>query len=57
MNTRECIFINTHEIVFTEKKGSAVSAHLLFLAFFFPFIFISWRLITLQYYSGFCQIL
>ena len=23
--------------------------------FFFPFIFISWRLITLQYYSGFCH--
>ena len=39
MNTRECIFINTHEIVFTEKKGSAVSAHLLFLAFFFSIYF------------------
>ena len=25
--------------------------------FFFPFIFISWRLITLQYCSGFCHIL
>ena len=25
--------------------------------FFFPFIFISWRLITLQYYSGFCHTL
>ena len=24
---------------------------------FFPFIFISWRLITLQYCSGFCQTL
>ena len=24
---------------------------------FFPFIFISWRLITLQYYSGFCHTL
>ena len=23
--------------------------------FFFPFIFISWRLITLQYCSGFCH--
>ena len=25
--------------------------------YFFPFIFISWRLITLQYCSGFCQTL
>ena len=24
---------------------------------FFPFIFISWRLLTLQYYSGFCHTL
>ena len=29
----------------------------LFLIYFFPFIFISWRLITLQYYSGFCHTL
>ena len=27
------------------------------LSFFFPFIFISWRLITLQYCSGFCHTL
>ena len=27
------------------------------LSFFFSFIFISWRLITLQYYSGFCHTL
>ena len=27
------------------------------LLFFFPFIFISWRLITLQYCSGFCHTL
>ena len=27
------------------------------LLFFFPFIFISWRLITLLYCSGFCHIL
>ena len=25
--------------------------------FFFSFIFISWRLITLQYFSGFCHTL
>ena len=29
----------------------------LFCFSFFPFIFISWRLITLQYYSGFCHTL
>ena len=29
----------------------------LFLFLFFPFIFISWRLITLQYGSGFCHTL
>ena len=28
-----------------------------FFVFFFPFIFISWRLITLQYCSGFCHTL
>ena len=27
------------------------------LEFFFPFIFISWRLITLQYCGGFCHTL
>ena len=27
------------------------------MALFFPFIFISWRLITLQYFSGFCHTL
>ena len=27
------------------------------LVFFFSFIFISWRLITLQYCSGFCHTL
>ncbi|KAB0368348.1 hypothetical protein FD755_020114 [Muntiacus reevesi] len=29
----------------------------IFFFFFFPFIFISWRLITLQYCSGFCHTL
>ena len=28
-----------------------------FFNLFFPFIFISWRLITLQYCSGFCHTL
>ena len=30
---------------------------ILFLFYFFPFIFISWKLITLQYCSGFCHTL
>ena len=30
---------------------------LFFCFFFFPFIFISWRLITSQHFSGFCHIL
>ena len=30
---------------------------ILFIYYFFPFILISWRLITLQYYSGFCHTL
>ena len=41
MHTHICIFIN---------DGYA-------LGFLFPFIFISWRLITLQYCSGFCHTL
>ena len=35
------------------KRIAVLSFHL----FFFSFIFISWRLITLQYYSGFCHTL
>ena len=35
----------------------ALLAHLLSLKNFFSFIFISWRLITLQYCSGFCHTL
>ena len=31
--------------------------HFFVCVFFFPFIFISWRLITLQYCSGFCHTL
>ena len=35
---------------------SMYSLNISILSFFFPFIFISWRLITLQYYSGFEKI-
>ena len=34
-----------------------ISPNLVFFFFFFSFIFISWRLITLQYCSGFCHTL
>ena len=37
------------------RKKTMTSGHFLF--FFFSFIFISWRLITLQYCSGFCHTL
>ena len=43
------------------KQSSAPSNTLLFSLYYFflfvcfPFIFISWRLITLQYCIGFCQ--
>ena len=39
------------------KLTSPVSPALQADSFFFPFIFISWRLITLQYCSGFCHTL
>ena len=34
-----------------------MEAHSSILFYFFSFIFISWRLITLQYCSGFCHTL
>ena len=38
--------------------GVVFAPTLLFsVSFFFPFIFIGWRLITLQYCSGFCHTL
>ena len=39
------------------KPKSPALASEFFFFFFFSFIFISWRLITLQYYSGFCHTL
>ena len=41
----------------TTLSGSQFLDFLFFLFFFFSFIFISWRLITLQYCSGFCHTL
>ena len=39
------------------NRVQGLVCHLLFTFFFFSFIFISWRLITLQYCSGFCHTL
>ena len=44
----------------SERVSECVNQPICFSAFFFfpfPFIFISWRLITLQYCSGFCHTL
>ena len=38
-------------------EGSDCVLFIFLFVFFFSFIFISWRLITLQYYSGFCHTL
>ena len=37
------------------RGGDGIPAELFQIFFFFSFIFISWRLITLQYCSGFCH--
>ena len=36
---------------------SPIKSRVWWVDFFFPFIFVSWRLITLQYCSGFCHTL
>ena len=62
---------STQEVGHLDKnKRGKVNAHIkcfllflkfcmwaIFIFYFFPFIFISWRLITLQYCSGFCHTL
>ena len=46
--------VGFHKNFSSSKLGSSVVFDFsLSLSFFFPLIFISWRLITLQYYSGF----
>ena len=47
-----CWLIVFHE---TFKISLRKNFDSIFFLDFFPFIFISWRLITLQYYSGFCH--
>ena len=51
-----CFFLISliNSFFFFLKVGSVL--HFIYL-FIFPFIFISWRLITLQYCSGFCHTL
>ena len=45
------------EVTLNLEKENDNDFFLFFFFFFFPFIFISWRLINLQYYSGFCHTL
>ena len=47
-------YLSTHSV--EPRKGIQIS-QISWARFFFPFIFISWRLITLQYCSGFCHML
>ena len=42
---------------FKARKQQVRDSVFFFFKFFFSFIFISWRLITLQYCSGFCHTL
>ena len=50
--------VNKAEIdVFLDLSCFSKMQRFLCLFYFFPFIFISWRLITLQYCSGFCHTL
>ena len=41
----------------TIQRDLLLTLCILYIYIFFPFIFISWRLITLQYCSGFCHTL
>ena len=53
------IYMHTHTPIFS-KLFSPLFLHFVYLFiyfYFFPFIFNSWRLITLQYCSGFCHTL
>ena len=58
-----CVYNSAHrnfleKILCKEDKPGSSWRRLCFLIFFFfPLIFISWRLITLQYCSGFCHTL
>ena len=47
-------YLSTHSV---KPRKSIQISQISWARFFFPFIFISWRLITLQYCSGFCHTL
>ena len=51
----ELVIASNHVILSSPSAAFSLSQHQTF--FFFSFIFISWRLITLQYCSGFCHTL
>ena len=51
--TQTCYYIKVGK----EQGPTIVHWELHLVSFFFSFIFISWRLITLQYCSGFCHTL
>ena len=55
------MYCSTYHIAhFTSYKQEASGVFLFVLTwvdFFFPFIFINWRLIALQYCNGFCHTL
>ena len=48
---------NMNEILGMQSNIGSKLFHFFTLFIFSPFIFISWRLITLQYCSGFCHTL
>ena len=52
-----CYVLSWTIIITTEHQHSLIDFVLMIFYFIFPFIFISWRLITLQYCSGFCHTL
>ena len=48
-------FLKIYKFIYL--AASSLSCHMWDLSFFFSFIFIIWRLITLQHCSGFCHTL
>ena len=50
-------FFKRSKIIFIYRQHSVQLFRKSVGTYFFPFIFISWRLITLQYCSGFCHTL
>ena len=56
LNIQKAKIMTSGTITSWQIEGETMEAVRDFI-FFFPFIFISWRLITLQYCSGFCHTL